>query len=267
MIARAFVLVAALAFNLPAFAVPLFLLSEVSPTLYRVDTDSLGTPEVIGPVTFGNDVIELVTTSPDFVYAFDRDSNSLLTLSTTDASATVTPLDRDLVGAPRGFDLSPEGDLHGVFGGMQLGLINPFTGTTSIIANLTGAAFVEAIAFGSDGTLYASGSPTPATTQGTQLYTINRLTGVMSLVGSIGLEIDTLGFGADGFLYGARSGPGRQLLYRIDPATAARTTVGDTGVNSIVGITPVATVPEPGIVVLLGLGIAGLGMRRLRQQL
>lgn len=58
----------------------------------------------------------------------------------------------------------------------------------------------------------------------------------------MGIEIDTITFGGDGYIYGARSGPGRRTLYKFDPATAAQTVVGDTGVDSIVGLTsPIST--------------------------
>jgi hypothetical protein len=43
-----------------ASAVQLFLLNYPDANLYRIDTDGLGTPDLIGQVTFGTDVIELV---------------------------------------------------------------------------------------------------------------------------------------------------------------------------------------------------------------
>jgi len=69
-----------------ASAVQLFLINECDANLYRVDTYALGTPELLGSVAFGSDVIELVTASANNLYAFDRDSNTLITLSTANAS-------------------------------------------------------------------------------------------------------------------------------------------------------------------------------------
>ena len=229
-----------------ASAVQLFLINEFNADLYRVDTDVLGSPEYIGRVNynFGDDVIELVTASADHLYTFDRDSNTLITISTTDASiVSIATLEVDISPHPRGFDLSPiDGQLYGVLPNMTLRTINPTTGSTSPVASLTGANSIEAVAFSPDGTLYASASP--SSTVGTHLYTINTTSGDMSLIGSMGLEIDTLAFAPDGYLYGATSGPRRSALYRIDPDTASRTTVGASGVDSIVGITSPASEPQ-----------------------
>ena len=83
----------------------------------------------------------------------------------------------------------------------------------------------------------------------------------MSLIGSMGVEIDTLAYAPDGFLYGACSGPGRSTLYQINPNNASLLSLGDTGVNSIVGIT--AVVPIPSAFLLFGSGLLGLvGMAR-----
>lgn len=226
-----------------ASAVQLFIINQFDANLYRVDTDALVTPELVGQVTFGTDVIELATASSDRLYTFDRAFNTVITISSADASILNTAsLDRNIPLNPRGFDVSPtDGQLYGVFPGLELRTIDPATGVTTLVTALIGVNTIEAIAFSPDGTLYAAASPTG--NMGTHLYTINSVSGVLSLIGSMGLEIDTLGYASDGFLYGAISGPGRRILYRIDPDTALRTVVGDTGVNSIVGITEPAVEP------------------------
>lgn len=62
-----------------------------------------------------------------------------------------------------------------------------------LVAPLTGGACgVEAMTFAPGGTLYATGSPCSWTTMGTHLWTIDAATGAMTLVGSMGLEIDVL---------------------------------------------------------------------------
>lgn len=228
-----------------ASAVQLFLINEFDANLYRVDTYALGTPELLGSVAFGSDVIELVTASANNLYAFDRDSNTLITLSTANASVmSAVSLDQDIQRSPRGFDLSPDGLLYGVLPGLELRTIDPTTGATSVVASLRGASQVESIAFAPDGTLYATGSP--STNFANHLYTIDISSGAMSLIGNIGQEIDTLTYARDGFLYGATSGKTsvfRSTLFQINPANAALSTVGDTGVISIVGITSPALEP------------------------
>lgn len=246
-------------------AEPLYLLDEFNTSLYRIDTESIGTSVLIGSVAFGADDIELVGASSTRVYTFDRASESLVTVSTIDASVVdVVTLDRALVNNPRGFDLGIDGVLYGIFDGLELRSIDPLTGTTALVANLTGVSTVEAIAFASDGTLYASGAPSGNI--GNQLYTVDIGTGGVSLIGGIGIEIDTLGFGINDVLYGGFSGPGRSRLYTIDTAAGALTDLGDTGIESIVGITRVLPVEVslPGTVALLGLGVLGLGVRHLR---
>jgi hypothetical protein len=139
--------------------------------------------------------------------------------------------------------MSPAGILYGVFG-MQLFTIDPATGKTALIANITGAVGVEAIAFGPDGILYAVGSPSDPTSS-TTLYTLNMATGVLSLVGPILVggtpvtDIDTLAFGTDGFLYGADSVSGVQAaLIRINPNDPTNATVlGNTKVTGLNGLT------------------------------
>ena len=80
--------------------------------------------------------------------------------------------------------------------------------------------------------------------------------GAMSSVGSMGREIAALAYAPDGFLYGAWSGPGRSALYQISPNNASTLSLGDTGVDSIVGIS--AVVPLPAALDLFGSGLLGL---------
>lgn len=246
-----------------AVAEPLYILEEFNSSLFRIDTQSLGTSELIGAISTGTDNIELVGASSSRLYTFDRDTESLITVSTFDASViSVVGLDRPLVNNPRGFDLGIDGVLYGVFDGLKLRSIDVLTGTTTLVADLTGANSVEAIAFASDGSLFASGARTG--TIGNELFSINLNTGNLALIGTIGIEIDTLGFGANDVLYGGFSGPGRDNLYTINTASGALTNLGDTEINSIVGITRVlqSSVPLPGTLALLFIGLLGIGIRR-----
>jgi len=240
-------LVAVFGFSTSASAVSLFLLEQGTGStqkLYKIETDPLGAPTLIGSISSSDyvDVVELVTVSSDRLYAFERAGGfpsrpaRLLVIDASDAtviSAVPIPsFNRGFRG--RGFDLSPDGVLYGVFpdasGNLELRTIDPTTGATTFVSWLTPGNFVEALAFAPDGTLYAAAFP-PG-----NLFTIDIPTGVMMQVGASIGEVDTLAYASDGLLYGARSGPGRRALFRIDPATAALTVVGDTQVNSIVGV-------------------------------
>ena len=164
-------------------------------------------------------------------------------------------IDTDVTVQPRGFDLSPiDGLLYGVFPGLQLRTIDPTTGVTTFVTDISGVVGIESLAFGADGTLYASGSPTsihPAT----HMYELDIQTGAVSLLGVTGLDIDALTFGADGFLYGTDSEAGRPAdLIRIDPSTGTFQNLGSTGVPGFNGIAGYA-VPAPATFLLIGLGM------------
>ena len=248
-----------------AEAIPLYGLKAFAPfELYRIESESLGTPELIGQIGFGSDLTELIALSPDKLYTIDRASNALATVSTADASVLSTVnLDIDVSTHPRGFDISPvDGLLYGVFPGLQLRTINPLTGMTTPVVSIN-AVGIESLAFGPDGTLYATGSQTnyhPAT----HVYTLDIGTGDLSLLGETGLDIDVLTYGPDGFLYGADAVAGISAdLIRIDPTDGTFASLGSTGVTGFSGIAALA-IPEPHTFVLMTLGLAGVGYRRFK---
>jgi hypothetical protein len=237
-------LVVIFGFSSSASAVSLFLLEETTRNLYKIETDPLGPPTLIGSVAFGTDVVELVAVSQDRLYAFDRATGTLVVVDATNANVVTTvPLDRpfDAGTGSRGFDLSPDGILYGVFpdssGYLELATIDPAAGITSFVAALTPGIRIEALAFSPDGTLFAVGTNPSGGCCPSYLYTIDPNTGVISQIGSMGIEVDTLDYASDRYLYGAQSGPGRQGLHQFEPSTGATTLVGDSGVNSIVGVT------------------------------
>jgi hypothetical protein len=107
---------------------------------------------------------------------------------------------------------------------------------------------------------------------GEGLYTVNQATGATTLVGRTGITgfflVGGLTFDADGTLYAVLSNSAApSLLYRLNRATGAATLVGNIGFRTVTGLaTPPAAIPEPGGIVLFGLGLAGLAAARLRRR-
>jgi len=227
-------------------------LDHGSQNIYRIDTAQLGSPVLVGHVDTGTDLWELRRASPGLLYTFDRDANTIITISQTDAhTINVTNLDQDLFVSRRGFDFSPGGVLYGVLPGMQLRTVNPATGVSTLIANITGAARVEALAFAPDGRLFASGSAGDDANS-ENLYLLNPTTGVLTLAGATGLpDIDTLAFGFDGQLYGANSVDGTPAhLRRFNLVSGIATDLGDSGVPGFNGL---VAIPEPSTLAAVGL--------------
>jgi hypothetical protein len=201
---------------------------------------------LIGTINAGTDLYELVAASVDRLYTFDRSANLLITVDRFSGQVLDTKaLDQDIFVTRRGFDLSPAGVLYGVLPGMQLRTIDPLTGVTTFIANITGAARVEAIAFDSDGRLYAVGSADDNATS-ENLYRLSATTGELTLIGVMAVtDVDALTFGSDGFLYGVDAASGVMAhLLKIDPATAV---VEDLGSSGVVGANGIVAIREPKI--------------------
>jgi len=237
-------------------ALEFILLSVTENKLFSVSTPP-GNPALIGTVNVGTDLYELVAASPTRLYTFDRAGNTLITVDRFNAQVLGTvQLDQDVFSTRRGFDLSPAGVLYGLLPGMQLRTIDPLTGNTTFIANVTGAARVEAMAFAPDGTLYAAGSADDNATS-ESLYRLSTTTGELTYIGLMAVpDLDALTFGADGFLYGTDSEAGLTThLFRIDPTTAAVDDLGDTGVigaNGIVAISqPTVRIVQSGDAVVI----------------
>lgn len=247
------------------FANPLFLaVSHTNREVYRVDANDLQNPSLIGPVSVGTDLSGAVFVDQSTIYTFDRDANLLITYDTSAGSVqSSVMLDQDAFVTRRGFDRSPEGILYGVLPGMELRTINPLTGQTTLVAAITGAPRVEAIAFSPDGTLYAVGSLNDNSTS-EHLFTLNTTTGLLTSIGAMSLtDADTLAYAGDGFLYTTDALTGTiSDLWRIDPNTADVVNLGSTGVAAVNGL---VAVPEPSTFYLLLIGIVATFIRKLRQ--
>ncbi len=233
-------------------------LSVDTNTLWKVSNSTLDTVK-IGDVSTGGDLWEVVNASGGSVYIVDRGSNELLTIRLYDCSITsIISLDNDITIRSRGLDISPNGSMYGIFSDLELRSINPETGGTTLISTITGTNQIESMAFSSDGTLYVMGTPSPGARSG-HLYTINMITGEASLVGVMALDIDTLTFASDGYLYGADSKAGIVAdIYRIDPLTGVAFNIGSSGVvelNGLLAIQDTVVVPIPSAFILCSIGI------------
>ena len=129
------------------------------------------------------------------------------------------------------------------------------SGTSSLIAHTSDT--LEAIAFGPGGVLYALGKLDG------NVYTVDPTTGVLTLVGNVGISIGSptggLTFAPDGTLFATLD----DKLYTLDTSNGVATAVGssdptmDTGFSSISGLA-FAAVPEASSVISLAIGASAM---------
>lgn len=191
-------------------------------------------------------VSALVWLTDNTAYTTDTTANALYTIDLTDASTICSvSLDADILVWNRGLGMSPEGVLYGIFAGNQLRTINPENGTTALVADINGP-LMESIAFSFDGTLYGGSAG--------NIYELAMETGEVALISDTPfLDIDTLTFAPDGYLYATDSEAGWAAhLYRIDPLTGTATDLGGTGITGFNGL---SAVPKPAPVINASLDI------------
>lgn len=220
--------------------------------LYRVSLDTMDATK-IGEIPYSGILWELAPASPGTAYTVNREDDRLFHINLLDAIIlSSVQLDANMWINRRGLATSPNGTLFGIFSGWQLRTINPATGQTTFVANLSGiSGGVESIAFASDGTLYGAASPS-GNPYGSHLYIVDTISGQLSLIDRIGesyIDIDTLAYTSDSYLYGVDTlGIADTDLYRINTWNGIRTNLGilPGGVNGLL--------PEPATLCLLAVG-------------
>jgi hypothetical protein len=113
----------------------------------------------------------------------------------------------------------------------QLATFDLGTGAATPVGSPLGEALgIMGLGCSANGTLYAVGNSAPSDPNFNSLYTVDRETGQVSMIGPTGASggyaggfIMALDFAPDGTLYGASP----SSLYRIDPSTGHATKVGD----------------------------------------
>ena len=115
-----------------------------------------------------------------------------------------------------------------------LGILDPSTGTLDTIVDdwgiddrITGMACSGATMYG-----ISNGN----TTGVSQLYSIARADGTLTLIGSTSFRAGSLEFGNDGVLYAGGVSDQAGLLYSVDPTDASSTLIGNTGIGSGGGV-------------------------------
>lgn len=150
--------------------------------------------------------------------------------------------------------------------GSWLYTINLVTGAATLVGS--NSVFSDGLAIDSDGNAFAIDG-----IFANSLYSLNLGTGAATLIGGLGLGNISVQFGltfADGLLYGLSSAGN---IYTINTATgaatlAASTTCGGVACDGWEGLAAPTSVsvPEPGTLAILGLGLAGLAVARRRKQ-
>jgi hypothetical protein len=193
------------------------------------DSETPGTFTVIGPVGGSTQYFAGDFVGGDFskLYVADYGTNTLYTLSTTDASVTtVGPAVPGGGETWSGLTGAPDGTLYGVAttcGSSSLYTLDPDTGTATLVGPITNGACMIDIAANADGELFGVDIVSDVLVQ------IDPATGAGTVIGSVGINAN-YAQGMDfeeesGILYWAAYSSSGELRI-IDTATGNSTLVG-----------------------------------------
>jgi len=237
-------------------------------TFLSFDTSAPGTPTIVNPsfspaTVYAMDFDPLGTT----LYGIDSNAKMLGTIDTATGvfspQATVTNIGDPTI---TGLKIDPTTGVFYVSTGSRLFSLDPASGAATLLGAHGPSTLIIDLAISAGGDMYATDIATDS------LYSVDKTNGAISLIGSIGLDLNfAQGMDFDystGVLYAALYRPGQNSDFAtLDLSTGAATIIGSLNGRELeFAITNSANpvVPAPGAIVLgmMGAGLVGWLRRR-----